>query len=83
MKITLKLYALLSDYLPSGSENNRVEMEVDDACTPQTLITQFKIPQELAHLVLVNGVYVDPNDRDEFKFTDGDTLAIWPPVAGG
>jgi molybdopterin converting factor small subunit len=41
------------------------------------------VPRKLSHLVLVNGVYAHPDERDTAILKDGDTLAIWPPVAGG
>ena len=47
------------------------------------VIEQYKVPAEKAHLVLVNGVYCAPSDRDQNKLKEGDILAIWPPVAGG
>ncbi len=36
-----------------------------------------------AHLVLLNGVYLTPEQREQATFKEGDTLAVWPPVAGG
>ena len=47
------------------------------------MIDRYNVPREMAHLVLLNGVYIKPEDRDKAVFNDGDTLAIWPPVAGG
>jgi sulfur-carrier protein len=31
----------------------------------------------------VNGVYVEPAQRRSRTLQEGDTLAIWPPIAGG
>ena len=44
---------------------------------------QLKMPGEVCHLVLVNGVFVHPGERDTYELSDGDHLAVWPPVAGG
>jgi molybdopterin converting factor small subunit len=33
--------------------------------------------------VLVNGTYVEPAQRLTRRLQPGDTLAIWPPIAGG
>ena len=41
------------------------------------------MPPKLVHLVLVNGVYVPPEERATRTLVEGDVLAIWPPVAGG
>lgn len=83
MQITLKLYAMLTDYLPAGAEKNISRLELDDGATVGQVIRQLKMPQELVHLVLLNGVYVEPEQLDRTPLSDTDTLAVWPPVAGG
>lgn len=84
MQITLKLYATLARYLPEDSENHSVTVAVTADATPNDVIDRFRVPRELAHLVLLNGVYMQPADRDKLSvFSEGDVLAIWPPVAGG
>lgn len=83
MKITIKLYAMLSDYLPSGAQDHVAEIEVAEDTSPHQLIDSLNIPREMAHLVLLNGVYLEPATRDRPAFKEGDTLAIWPPIAGG
>lgn len=83
MRITFKLYATLSDYLPAGQRHNAVELDIDPATTIGDLIERFNLPKKLVHLVLVNGVYVEPAQRMARTLESGDALAIWPPVAGG
>lgn len=83
MKITLKLFATLSDYLPSERRYNAIALEVDADTTIGELVARFQLPPKLVHLVLVNGVYIAPAQRAERTLVDGDVLAIWPPVAGG
>ena len=84
MKITFKLYATLSELLPAGAINNAIEIDIADNTTLHNLIDAYRVPRELAHLVLVNGVFMCEADRDQAGLlTEGDTLAIWPPVAGG
>lgn len=83
MKIRLKLYASLGAYLPEGVRDNTAELEISGRTTPQALIDRYRVPSRLAHLVLLNGVYLSPPQRREVAVNDGDTLAIWPPVAGG
>ena len=83
MKITLKLFASLAEFLPEGAHENAVELEVADGLTPNGIIDHHRIPRHLAHLVLINGVFVQPDQRDSSVLKAGDALAIWPPVAGG
>lgn len=83
MKITLKLFATLADYLPPGRRHNAVTVDIEPGTTIADLVTRFQLPPKLVHLVLINGVYVDPTERPRRRMSDGDVLAIWPPVAGG
>ena len=83
MKIAVKLYASLTDHLPDGAVDHRVEIDVPDNVTPHQVIDRFRVPREQAHLCLLNGVYLEPSERDRPMFKEGDTLAVWPPVAGG
>jgi sulfur carrier protein ThiS len=83
MRVTVKLYATLGDYLPAGSRNNRVEVEVPEGAPVGTVLKPFALPPRLTHLVLVNGTFVPPEERATSMLKDGDTLAVWPPIAGG
>ncbi|MDO6461619.1 MoaD/ThiS family protein [Granulosicoccaceae sp. 1_MG-2023] len=83
MKITLKLYATLTDLLPPGAERNQAVVEVPDDATLQSVIETYKVPPELAHLVLINGHFFCVADRAETRLKENDVVAIWPPVAGG
>ena len=85
MRVVLKLYASLTDYLPERGRDQRHEVDVDmpaDA-TIAAVIDRFRLPRRQVHLVLVNGVYVEPQQRATRTLREGDHLAIWPPVAGG
>lgn len=83
MKIRVKLYAMLAEYLPAGAKKNEADLEVPEESTPQRVLMRLGLPEKLCHLVLVNGVYVAPEERDRLLLEDGDHLAVWPPVAGG
>lgn len=83
MRITFKLFATLSDYLPAGAKFNQVELDVEPDTTVQSLVERFGLPPELVHLVFVNGHYIKPDDRPMLRLKVGDVLAIWPPIAGG
>ncbi len=83
MKITLKLFATLGDHLPDHARANTAEVEVPDGATPNQVIDQFAVPRTQAHLVLLNGAYLDAAQRDAPVIKPDDVLAIWPPVAGG
>jgi len=83
MEITVKLFATLAGYLPAGAKQNAAPLEVPEDATPATIIERLNLPREKCHLVLINGVYVVPSQLDSQPLKAGDTLAMWPPVAGG
>lgn len=83
MQIQFKLYATLADLLPEEAVNNTVTLEVAEDVTPHQLIDKFNVPRPKAHLVLINGIYIEPENRDDGILKPGDTLIIFPPVAGG
>jgi len=82
MQVTFKLFATLMRYLPDHAVKNQITLNVEGATTANDLIDQYKVPRSEVHLVLVNGIYLSEADRDR-PLSDNDTLAIWPPVAGG
>ena len=84
MRITFKLFATLQDYLPpEGKKTNALTLDLAEGTTVAHLVTRFGLPQKLVHLVLIDGVFVPPTERAGRVLRDGETLAIWPPVAGG
>lgn len=84
MKITLKLFASLGDYLPAKDRiGNITQVEIDPAASILQIIEPFGLPMQLVHLVLVNGTYIAPENRATTTLKEGDALAIWPPIAGG
>jgi molybdopterin converting factor small subunit len=85
MKITFKLFASLTDYLPPQRErgSNFIDIDVPEGASIVEAVAPFQLPQKMVHLVLVNGVYVAPAERDTRRLSEGDVLAIWPPIAGG
>ena len=84
MKVKVKLFAMLDRYLPPGSDRNEAEIELTNgAATPAAVMEKLRLPTEMCHLVLVNGIYVAPDDRGTHTLKETDVVAIWPPIAGG
>jgi len=84
MKVTLKLFAALSDHLPDAArKTNAMELELAPGTTIAQVIERQNLPAKQCHLVLVDGIYVAPAARARRALEEGETLAIWPPIAGG
>ena len=84
MKVTLKLYATLTDYLPAEARRtNSLALELDAGTSVARCIEDLNLPLKLCHLVLIDGVFIPPAERPTRALIEGETLAIWPPIAGG
>ena len=84
MKVAIKLYAMLSEHLaPEARKTNRQNLEVPEGTTVMDMIERFSLPLQSCHLVLVDGVFIAPEQRKTRALREGEVLAIWPPVAGG
>jgi len=84
MRITLKLFATLEQYLPPARQaHNEVEMEVADGASIGAVLDGLGVPREQVHLVLVDGRFIDNDALDDTVLKPGQSLAVWPPVAGG
>lgn len=83
MIIKVKLFAMLRDKLPPDSNGEDVDIEVGEGATARQIIDQLEIPEQLAHLVMINGYHLLPDEIISRPLQAGETLAIFPPVAGG
>ena len=65
MRITFKLFAQLQDYLPAEArKTNACIVEIADATSVAQVIERFTLPPRLVHLVLLDGTFVPPAERD-------------------
>jgi sulfur carrier protein ThiS len=83
MKIVLKLHASLMDRLPAGTTGHALDLEVGDGTCVGEVLDQYRLPPAVARIVLVNGHYIAPEARASRCLSEGDHLAVWPPIAGG
>jgi len=84
MRIHVRLFASLRDRLPMADRGRR-EVELDDQASVADLIEWLEIPDALAQIVLVDGLQ-EPRSREERArriLKDGQTVSIFPPIAGG
>lgn len=83
MKIIVKLYATLSDYLPPDARGRQASVEVAEGATIHAALAALAVPARLTHIVMVNGRFVPLGERDRRPLAEGDELAVWPAVGGG
>lgn len=79
MKIRLRLFANLADYLPPDAEGDGVTLELPDGALVSDVLATLRIPARVPYLGVVNGHEVE----DTQPLHDGDELTIFPPLSGG
>ena len=75
ISITVKLFADLQEYGPAKSL-----LDVPEGSTINTVLEKYRIPKEKKIIILVNRL---PRYDKNLILNNNDTLAIFPPLAGG
>ena len=83
MIIKVRLFAMLRDKLPPDAVDGEFTMELPAGSPARHIIEKLDIPEAMAHLVMVNGYHLLPDERDNRPLVDGEVVSIFPPVAGG
>jgi len=84
MRITLKLFATLEQYLPAQRQgHNEAVVELAEGSSIGEVLRRLGVPREQVHLVLLDGQHVAAEQLDSTTVPEGASLAVWPPVAGG
>lgn len=74
MKVEIKLFASLQKFMP-----NAEKVELDKNCTVLDLLEKIGINSSEVAITLVNGRHA----KLDQTLHDGETIAIFPPIAGG
>jgi molybdopterin converting factor small subunit len=79
VKVRLRLFATLAQYLPSDADGDGVTLRVSDGATLADVIGPLRIPEGEAYLTVVNGDNAGPGRL----LADGDEVTLFPPLSGG
>ena len=79
MKVEIKLFANFREFLPPGSKEYSVFLDVEDGTTIRQVLEILQISESIPMLILVNGIHQNFEDL----LHSGDVLSLFPPVAGG
>jgi molybdopterin converting factor small subunit len=84
VKVEVRLFAGLREKLPDALRG-RATLELPEGASLWELLAELEIEPRMAQMVLVNGVQAprDREARERWRLSAGDTVAIFPPVAGG
>jgi sulfur carrier protein ThiS len=79
MKVLIKLFSVLRDYVPDYDPLKGVEAELPDGSTVSDMLRHLGIPMSKVPVVTCNGRVLKPADT----INEESTLHIFQPVAGG
>ena len=82
MKVTLKLFSELAEYLPQEADGNALSVQSPAPLTPRMLMEKYRVPKNEMRVMMLNGEFLPP-EKHESPLQDGDVVSIWPSIQGG
>lgn len=79
MKVTIRLFTTLREYLPPGSDGRSARVDVEAGSTVVDLVDSVGIPRDLPHIVMVNSRKAPITHALE----EGDVVSLFPAIGGG
>ena len=84
MQIELKLFMRFKEYLPEGGVNGIAQHEIKDGSTFKDLLNDIGMPVEEDKIIVINGIsHKQGEEANDLLIKNNDTVAIFPPIAGG
>jgi len=77
MRVQIRLFSNLRQYAPDDGGSFQLELGV--GATVHRLVEKLEIPSSVKRVILVNGYHGNENT----VLADGDTVTLFPPMAGG
>ena len=79
MKVEIRLFAQLSQYLPPDAKGRRAVIDVPIASSVRDTARCLGIPEDTTGVMLINGQQADLDTILE----ENDVVSLFPPIAGG
>jgi len=84
MEINLKLFMKFKRYLPEGSDDGKAKLILDDGSTFLDLLHTIGMPAQEDKIIVINGISHKQGETvNQLVLNHHDTVAIFPPIAGG
>lgn len=81
MNVTVKMSGMIARMVPGSAEG--IAVKLLDGATVGSLMTRLGLPGNESYLIIVNDSTVSKDRRGTHKLSDGDRIAIVPPLKGG
>jgi molybdopterin converting factor small subunit len=79
MTIIVTLHATLRTYLPAGSQDNVVPLQMPEGATAADVISHLAIPPAHTRVIVSGAEHLEPTT----VLHDGQEVNLFPPLAGG
>jgi molybdopterin converting factor small subunit len=79
MKVKVRLYANLRDYVPQAKIGTTLEVELQEGALIRDLANHYQLPLGQVKLAYVNGIYQEM----DFQLHENDEVGLFPPIGGG
>lgn len=79
MKIEVRVFSGLEKYIPGTTFGKAFEVELPEGATGSMLLEKLSIPEKDVFTILSNGKHFQFAET----FSEGDRVALFPPVGGG
>ena len=83
MKVTVKLFGALREYLPTGSSFSSCELNLIENATIADLLGKLPLPENKAFLIIHNDEKVNSDAFATTEIEDRDEIVLLPPIKGG
>ena len=81
--VHVKLGGAMVQYAPSDQPGSRHVFELNQDTTVQDLLDKLKVPAEQPLMIILNDAMVARPDYATTMLTNGDALALMPPIQAG
>jgi len=82
VKVTVKLFSSLMEYLPPGASGNTIELIENSPLTPTDITERLNVPSKEVRTMMLNGSFLPVEERHQ-ALRNGDVLSLWPAIQGG
>jgi len=81
--VNVKLGGAMVQYAPSEGSGSRFVQELDGQISIQDLLDQLNVPAEQPVMIILNDAMVARPDYASTVLSNGDALALMPPIQAG
>jgi sulfur carrier protein ThiS len=79
MKVKVKLYGTLGEYVPGYELSNGIEVEIPDGGKVKDILSVLHMPESQGVVVVIGGIIL----TTDYALHDGTLVSLLQPLSGG